>query len=85
MKRTNSGSELAASTVTSSNKKIKQSEVNMSDSDAVMDGKATAEGRCFALSLGANAPRIFRYNRIFFLPGCQRRSVEALLCSCIAR
>lgn len=44
MKRTNIGSELAANTVTSSNKKIKQS-VIMSDSDAVMDGKATAEGK----------------------------------------
>ncbi len=45
MKRTSSGSDLAANTVSSSNKKIKQSVAMSSDSDAVMDGKATAEGK----------------------------------------
>ena len=74
MKRTSSNSDLAAANTV---KKIKQS-VTMSatDSDAVMDGKPTAEGECcYCSCLGDQCSQCFLDIIIsFVLNGCQQRS-----------
>jgi len=89
MKRTSSSSDLAdANTVTSSNKKFKQSvTMSSSDSDAVMDGKpAAAEGKwCIFLSSEGRSIQTFFLTMISFTFMGAKCALEAelLLLHCI--